>query len=92
VSQEQERESVRITQTLWARLRNHCCNGNATFRSLCIVVDPNVAVNNTNPLSVAMEKQKWAVFVLLPTCKIFHTVVKDINFLSSACKLPDGVV
>jgi len=80
VSQEQERERERErereyvhTQTLWACLRNHCCNGSATFRSLCIVADLNVAVNNINPFSVAMEKQKWAVFVLLPTCKAFRT-------------------
>lgn len=92
MSQEQDRESVRTTQTLWARLRNHCCNGNAIFHSLCIVVDPNVAVNNINPLSVAMEKQKWAVFLLLPTCKISHAVVKNIKVLISACKLPDDIV
>jgi hypothetical protein len=80
VSQEQERERERERervyvhkQTLWACLRNNFCNGTTNFRSLCIVADLNVAVNNINPFSVAKEKKKWTVFVLFPTCKVFHT-------------------
>ena len=50
------------------RSRNHCCHGNATTCSLCIVVDSQVAVSNLKPLSVAMETQ-WLPSAVLSGCK-----------------------
>lgn len=47
-----------------ARLCNYCCHGHATVTSLCIVVELHAAVNNTNPLSVAMETQGLVSFAL----------------------------
>jgi hypothetical protein len=75
-TRERERERVCVcvctyNANIVARLRNNCCNGNATFRSLCIVVDPHVAVNNINPLSVAVEKQKCVVFYCCRPKKYF---------------------
>jgi hypothetical protein len=38
-----------------ARLCNHCCRGKATMHFLCIEIDLNVAVNNTELLSGDMD-------------------------------------
>jgi hypothetical protein len=35
--------------------RNHCCQGNVTIPSLCIVVDLEVAISGIKPSSVAKE-------------------------------------
>jgi hypothetical protein len=41
--------------------RNHCCHGNVTIPSFCIVVDVEVAVSSIKPLSVA-KKRKNSLF------------------------------
>jgi len=41
------------------RSRNHCCHLSATSRSLSSVVGVDVAVNNTEEFTVAMELQRW---------------------------------
>jgi len=56
------------------RSRNRCCHGNATTRSLCIVVDSQVAVSDLKPLSVVIETQ-WLPSALLSRSKPFRTVV-----------------
>jgi len=50
-----------------ARLCNQCCRVKATMRFLCIVIDLNEAVNNTELLSGAMDMQQWLLFALLPS-------------------------
>ena len=43
------------------------------MRSLCIVVDIHVAVNNIKPSNVAKETQQLLPFTLLSSYKIFRT-------------------
>lgn len=37
------------------RSHNHCCNGNATMRSLC-TAELHIAINNTRTMSVAQQR------------------------------------
>jgi len=60
------------------------------MRSFCIV-DLHVAVNSKKSLSDAMETQQWFPFALLSSCKIFRTVVKNINLFRSPGLMPDIV-
>jgi hypothetical protein len=57
-----------------------------------MVTDLHVAVNNTMPLSVAMEMQEWVLFVLLSRNKIFLTAGDTIDILRYSCHMPDTVV
>ena len=59
-----------------ARLRNHCCHGQATILYLFIPVGVDVAVNNIKVFSVAMEMQQCVTFALLLSYKIFHSHYK----------------
>ena len=43
-------------------------------------------------LSVAMEMQKWVLFVLLSRDKIFLIPVYTLDVLRYSCKMPDIVV
>jgi len=56
------------------RSRNRCCHGNATTRSLCIIVDSLVAVSDLKPSSVVMETQ-WLPSAHLWRCKTSRTAV-----------------
>jgi hypothetical protein len=48
-----------------ARSRNHCCRGNATLRTLCIVVGLHVGVNNIPGWGVFLRQtDKQAEFIL----------------------------
>jgi hypothetical protein len=59
------------------RSRNHCCHINATLCSLSSVVGVDVAVNDTEAFTVAMELQQWVPFAPLPSYKIFRTAVDN---------------
>ena len=59
------------------RSRNHCCHLNAKLRSLSSVVGEDVAVNNIEEFTVAMELQQWVPFAPLPSYKIFRTAVDN---------------
>jgi len=59
------------------RSRNHCCHLNATLRSLSSVVGVEVAVNNIEAFTVAMELQQWVPIAPLPSYKIFRTTVDN---------------
>ena len=74
-----------------ARSRNRCYNANTTVRSLCMVVDLHIAVNNIKTLSAAMETQQWVPLPLLSRHKTLRTAVNNINVLGSSCKVPDVV-
>lgn len=52
-----------------SRNRRHV---NATMRSLCIVVELHVAVNNIKTLRVAMVTQEWVPFGLLSSDIIYR--------------------
>jgi hypothetical protein len=54
-----------------------------------MAVDLQVAVNNIKPLRVAMGAQELIPSALLPSYKIFRTVVRNNNVLRSALKLPN---
>ena len=71
--------------------RNHCCHGNATMLSLFIVFNLQLAVNNTKPVSVAMETEECVLCALLSSYKIFRTVVNKKNILRALCVFPDTV-
>jgi len=71
---------------------NHCCYRNATMGSLCVVTGLHVAVNNTNPLSVVMERQERFPFAQMSSYKIFRSVVDNTNVLRSSCKVHDSFV
>jgi hypothetical protein len=60
------------------------------MRSLC-VVELHVTLNGTKSFSDAMKKQQWVPFALLSSCKIFRTVVKNINLLRSSGVISDIV-
>ena len=68
--------------------RNHCCYENATIVSLCIVIDLQVAFNNTKQLRVVMEVPRCTSFAVM-SYKIFSTSFKFINIFSSLCKVHD---
>ena len=68
--------------------RNHCCHGNVTKLSLCIVVDLEVAVSSIKPLSVAKETQECTAFPLLSSHKTFRATVNNINVLRYSSKVP----
>jgi hypothetical protein len=63
-----------------APLLNNCCYGNAKLRPLFIVVDLHVNVNNTQPMTVVMEK-RMCFFSTEIELKIFRTAVNNINVL-----------
>jgi hypothetical protein len=65
------------------RSPNNRCNGKATMRSIYIVVELHVPVNNIKPLGVATETQ------LLLSYRIFRTVVNNMKVLMSSCKVPN---
>ena len=50
-----------------ARFCNHCCRVKPTMLFLCIVIDLNEAVNNTELLSGDMDMQQWLPFAILPS-------------------------
>jgi hypothetical protein len=68
-----------------ARSCNHCCHGNTTAHSFCIVVYLHVAVSNIKLFSIAMEMQQWVPLALLSSYKHFN----NMNVLRSSCKAPD---
>jgi hypothetical protein len=45
------------------------------MRSICIVVQLNLAVKNIKALSVAIEKQEWIPFAPLSSSKMFRIAV-----------------
>ena len=51
--------------------------GKATLHSLCIVV--YVRVNNIKPFTGAVNMQEWVPVALLLSCKMFCTVVSNVN-------------
>ena len=57
------------------------------MRSLSIVADLRVAVNNEKTLTVAMETQELVPLALLSTYRIFHTAMRNKNVPTSACKV-----
>jgi len=57
------------------RSPKHCCHGNATIRSIFIVVGVDVPGSNIIMLFVAMERQHCVTFAVLCSCKILHTAV-----------------
>jgi len=57
--------NVRIKLTLWRARVTTVATDARTMPSLRIVADLQVAVNNTKPLNVAMERQEWVPFALL---------------------------
>ena len=59
------------------RSLNDCCCSNTTMRSICIVVQLNLAVKNIKALSVAIEKQEWITFAPLSSSKMFRTAVSQ---------------
>jgi hypothetical protein len=71
--------------------RNHCCHGNATVLSLFIVSNFQLAVNNTKPVSVAMETEERVLCALLSSYKIFPTVVNKKKTPRALCIFPDTV-
>ena len=56
--------AIQVYSKTVARSRNRC-HVHATMRSLCIVVDLHVAVNNIKPLRVATVTKDWVPFGLL---------------------------
>jgi hypothetical protein len=53
-----------------------------TIHSLCIVVDLQVAVNDTERFSVAMQTQQMFPLILLSSYKVFGTAGNIINVFS----------
>ena len=62
------------------RSPSHLCHGNATIRTIFIVVGVDVPVSNIKMFIVAMERQHCVPFAGLSSCKILHTTV-DNNML-----------
>jgi hypothetical protein len=58
------------------------------MRSLCIVVDLDIAVSNIKQVSFALETQEWVTFARLSSYKTFLTAVSNMNVLTSSCKVP----
>ena len=73
------RNSANVPKNV-ARSRNHCCHGNVTIPSTCIVVDLEVAVS-LKPLIVAMVTQECTAFPLLSSHKTFRATVRHIKAL-----------
>jgi hypothetical protein len=61
------------------------------MRSPGIVVDLHVAVNNIKSVNVAMERQQWVPFTLLPSYKIVRTAVNN-NVFRYSCEVTDIVI
>ena len=57
-----------------------------------IVVDINVAVNNTKLFSIVTETQKWLPILSLSSYKISSNADKNTKVLTSSSKLPDIVI
>jgi len=53
------------------------------------ITELHVAVNNIKVLSVATEVQKWVLYALFSSYKIFRTAVNNQHILRSVRKFPD---
>ena len=60
-----------------------CCHGNTIMRSLSVVVDGHVGVNNVKPLGIVVETK------LLSSYKTFRNTVNNVNVLRSSRNVPD---
>jgi len=60
-------------------------------RSICIVVDLCVTVDNIKPLSIATKTPLLFPLALLSTDKIFHTTINSNKVLSSSNTVSDIV-
>jgi hypothetical protein len=78
------------SEMIWIIRRNNvarspyrCCHGNTVMRSLSVIVDGHVGVNNMKLLGVAVETKP------LSSYRIFRTAVSNISVLRSSRKVPD---
>jgi len=69
------------------------CHGNATMRSLCILLLTCVAVNNVNPFGVAMKTQQClhSVFLLLTRVAANSAKLFGVFMETQQCVNPFGV-
>jgi hypothetical protein len=63
-----------------ARSLNQCGRGNATVRSIFIVVGVDVPVNNMKMFFVALERQHCVPFAGFKSYKILRTAVDNNEF------------
>jgi hypothetical protein len=73
-------QATYVKSKIVARSRYHSWGGNATIRSICIIYDIHIAINNTKLSSVVTKTQQW--FPSAPLAyKILRAVVNNINVL-----------